>query len=611
MQSEAAARDASGGVFLDAEALARLKSGNDPDIVAATWLATMGQLNTSLEQGLVVLAEGAGGRMRVASIWPEGAKVRPELRRATDGAVKSRHLVIETLADGGAGLAVPLTVSGQIRGAAAFAVPATDDKGLRLLIDQVQWGLSWLEVLIRRRSLKDSDDLSTVIELLATSLHHRRFREAATAVATELAGVLQCEFVAIGQVRGRHARVRALSNSANFGKRSNLVRAVEAAMDEAIDQQGIVTLPELSGGSSRVVRAHERLSETEGGASVCTVPLSEDRRPVGALLLVRAKDTPFDAEAVQLAEYAAVLLGPVLEVKRREDRWLVAKSMESAGNLLGMLIGRRHAALKLGVLILASVLAFAWFARDVYRVTANAVVEGRIQRAVTAPLGGFLAAAEARAGDVVSEGQVMARIDDRDLQLERLQWISQRDQQSREYSEAVARRERTRARILQAQIDQADAQLALLDQQMARMTIRAPVTGYVVSGDLTQALGASIDRGDVLFEVAPLDEYRVILRVDERDIRDVVPGQAGALVLSALTDMPFSVLVERITPISASEEGENVFLVEASVADGDLGNLRPGMEGVAKIEIDERRLVWIWTRRLVLWAKMTYWTWWP
>jgi len=33
------------------------------------------------------------------------------------------------------------------------------------------------------------------------------------------------------------------------------------------------------------------------------------------------------------------------------------------------------------------------------------------------------------------------------------------------------------------------------------------------------------------------------------------------------------------------------------------------MEGVAKIEVDERRLVEIWTRRLVLWVRMTFWSW--
>jgi len=41
------------------------------------------------------------------------------------------------------------------------------------------------------------------------------------------------------------------------------------------------------------------------------------------------------------------------------------------------------------------------------------------------------------------------------------------------------------------------------------------------------------ERGDVLFEIAPLEDYRVVLKVDERDIRDVAQGQHGELLLQS------------------------------------------------------------------------------
>jgi multidrug resistance efflux pump len=230
---------------------------------------------------------------------------------------------------------------------------------------------------------------------------------------------------------------------------------------------------------------------------------------------------------------------------------------------------------------------------------------------VTAPLQGFLLQAEVRAGDLVETGQVLARLDDRDLRLERLKWIGEQTQAEQKYSQALARRDRTEALLLTSQIEQAQAQIALLDQQLARMTVTAPFSGVVVSGDLTQQLGAPVERGAVLFEVAPLDEYRVMLRVDERDITDVAVGQTGALVLAALPDAAFRVEVRRITPVSSTVEGANVFDVEAGVAEGPTALLRPGMEGVAKIEVDERRLVSIWTRRIVQWVRMTVWSWVP
>ena len=39
--------------------------------------------------------------------------------------------------------------------------------------------------------------------------------------------------------------------------------------------------------------------------------------------------------------------------------------------------------------------------------------------------------------------------------------------------------------------------------------------------------------------------------------------------------------------------------------------LRPGMEGVGKVEIGERRLAWIWTHKIVYWLRMFSWSWWP
>jgi len=382
-------------------------------------------------------------------------------------------------------------------------------------------------------------------------------------------------------------------------------------MDEAIDQQAALNYPPADGDTKRVLRAHKALSEMSGGAGLVTVPLTEQGKITGALLLQRSEGEVFDANALQMAEHAAVLVGPVLDIKRREDRWLPAKTWDAAGNLLGAIFGRGHAALKLSLLVIAAFAAFCWYAVGPYRVTAETVIEGRIQRVVTAPLAGFLTDVQARAGDVVQQGQVMARLDDRDIRLERLKWTSERTKQNQEYSQALAQRDRTRARILASQMEQSDAQIALLDQQLARMIILAPFAGIVVAGDLTQALGAPLERGEVLFEVAPLNEYRVILRVDERDVMDTAVGQTGPLVLSALPDTPYTVSVDRITPISSVENGSNFFIVNASVVSGPIADLRPGMEGVAKVEVDERRLIGIWTRKVVLWARMALWSWWP
>ena len=119
-----------------------------------------------------------------------------------------------------------------------------------------------------------------------------------------------------------------------------------------------------------------------------------------------------------------------------------------------------------------------------------------------------------------------------------------------------------------------------------------------------------MEKGKVLFEIAPLDSYRVVLEVDERDIADVRVGQPGHLLLSAFPSDPVEVVVAKVTPVSTAKEGRNFFRVEATL-DQPHYRLHPAMEGAGKIEIDRRLLVWIWTHQVVDWIRLTLWTWLP
>ncbi len=49
----------------------------------------------------------------------------------------------------------------------------------------------------------------------------------------------------------------------------------------------------------------------------------------------------------------------------------------------------------------------------------------------------------------------------------------------------------------------------------------------------------------MLFEVAPLDDFRVVLQVDERDIADVVVGQTGQLAVTSMPDERFAFTVSK------------------------------------------------------------------
>ena len=182
-----------------------------------------------------------------------------------EAALSTRKVAVQGVARGAREpvfIAHPVIVDDQLYGAAALEVEARSEPALRDLVQRLGWGIGWLEALARRKTFTSKARLVTVLELIATSLNHERFQAAATAVATELATMLACERVSIGFLKGQHIHLRALSHSAAFGKKSNLARALEGAMDEAADQLSTVLYPAAQGravpGDARPRRARAR-----------------------------------------------------------------------------------------------------------------------------------------------------------------------------------------------------------------------------------------------------------------------------------------------------------------------------------------------------------------
>ena len=345
---------------------------------------------------------------------------------------------------------------------------------------------------------------------------------------TSVATMLGCDRVDVGFVHGKHMRVAAVSHSAEFNGRSNLLRAIEAAMDEAVDQDAVIVYPMPTDAAPLVVRAHGELSSRCHMERLCTVPLVGKGNAFGALTVERRAGQPFDEPTVELLKTIAALVGPVLEGKRKEERLLILKARDACAAQLKKFAGPEHFTLKTVSAAILLVLLFLVFAKGVHRVRAHTTLEGVVQRGVSAPFNGYVVEAPARPGDRVRQGDLLCRLDDREMKLERLKWATQREQSAKEDSEALAKHDRAEALINEARADQADAQVSLLDEQLSRTRVVAPFDGIVTSGDFSQSLGTPVERGQVLFEVAPLQGYRVVVEVDERDIGWLAAGQRGS-----------------------------------------------------------------------------------
>jgi RND family efflux transporter MFP subunit len=600
---------------LDAALWKRLTDAPDLAALASAWIALQCSLVGGAARGLVALTD-SHDTARAIAFWPEGHPP-VELLAAANEATAQRRGVAQRVESGepAAGfrihLAYPILIDERAAGAAVIELQGDVSQDLRRATRQLQWGTAWLRERLLRDTISERERRMRksviALDLLGVALEAEGFSASCQAVATALAHEFACERVSIGFVRRGQIRVAVVSHSAQFGRNMNTVRLLGDAMDEAVDQRAAILYP-ASPDEPYVTKAHAAAAAANGSDTILTLPLFTHDRFSGAITFERRGQGAFDADAMTVLDGVVCALAPILEAKRRDDRWLVTKIADSAGQQVARLLGPGHWVRKLVAAAAIAIAAAGFWGTDMYRVTGEAAIEGQIQRAIVAAFNGFVKEAAARAGDRVTAGQMLATLDDRDLILERLRWVTERQRKVFEHERAIGDRNRADVKIIATQIEQADAQIKLVDEQLSRARLAAPFDGLIISGDLTQSVGATVQRGQQLFEIAPLDSYRVMLEIDESQIDDIKVGQAGWLVVASLPNEVFPLFVSKITPVAKAHDGHNYFRVESLLSTAAT-QLRPGMHGVAKLDVERRRVIWIWSRALLDWATLFVWRW--
>jgi multidrug resistance efflux pump len=589
-----------------------------------SWIQQLYHQVPSAHSALLVI-KADGGQYQPTALWPTAAPELEQLSELTEQVISQRSGLVtelETSSDGQRrvyGVAYPLQRDGQLLAVTAIAALVENETDVKSVMQKLQWSASWLELKLVSGQLQQSDEnerrLSASVDLLGQILSEPKFNGAALRLVSELAASLHCVLVSFGEVKAGSVLVRHLSNSVQFGKQMNLVRGIEAAMNEAVDQHATVLWPlprqsevEHQPRTQTVSLAHSRLAQQQD-ETVLTIPLFKQDECVGAVTLQRDISEPFSHIEADYCESLLALASASLEEKRQNDKALIFKLIAAWRDQLERLIGPGYLGRKLAVIIAILCLLFFSVVEGEYRLSADAKLKPVRQQAVVAPFDGYIEQAQARAGDIVKQGSLLVQLDDRDLQLEKFKWLGQQNKFQRQYQEAMAEHDRAHVNILNAQLQQAEAQLNLVKSQLQRAKQDAPFDGLLISGDLSQRLGGTVSKGELLFEISPLNDYRIDLLIKESRIADVQEGQNGTVYLSALPHQGFKFIVGNVTPVTITKEGATFFVVKATLQE-PIEQLRPGMEGVGKISIDERKLIAIWTQGMMEWLRLKQWAWW-
>jgi hypothetical protein len=453
----------------------------------------------------------------------------------------------------------------------------------------------------RMRASGVSESLPQFALRLQALVHaHPDLVAAGDAVAGELAHALGAERVSIGLRDRGAARLLAASAEAEQQPGAGRARALEQAMDEAMDQACAIHWPARAEDPPRITALHAQYARLTQSRLV-TIPLVDADHVIGAVTFEYPMASVLPESVHDAPDFLAPL-GPLLALRQIvEAGYFAQRRLKAARTPPDRRRRRWMAGLVVGLCLLAAMVPVA------DRIGAPVRVEGELQRVLVAPVDGYIGAVHVRPGDAVREGQVLAELAREDLLLERDRWAATLAQHENAYRDALVRGDRLLYAGAIARASEAAAELERVQAQLARSQLVAPFDGLLIRGDLTQSIGAPVRRGEVLLTVSPQGRHRVVAEIDEQDIERVRPGTRGIVILAALPDRRVEVTVKRVFPAAISRDGRTFYDVETSPA-SELDTLRPGLQGQVRFEGGRSPLALVLGRRLFDWTRLQLWS---
>jgi len=517
---------------------------------------------------------------------------------------------IRTASERGSSIRTASARTASVRGAAAFLLEGKSLAEVNECSQRLELSASLLHLYEMRLTLQrrqtDLLRLGRSVEALDALAEHASLEAAALAFCNHVASAWNGERVSLGFQEGREVKLRAMSHTEKFSRKMRVVQTLERVMEECADQDLEVIHPPVKD-ATYVSRAAAELSRHYGAETVCSLPLRKQGRVLAVVTLERSNAEPLTLDDLESLRLACEICTPRLSDLYEHGRWFGARMITTARRAAAGMVGPRHTWVKLTSVLAILAAMFLIFVEGRYEVEAPFVVQAPGQRVVPAPFSGYLQQVHVEPGDDVVAGEtVLATLDTAELQLELASAKAELARFEKEAYLAMRDGETVQTQLARARAREVAARVDLLTDKIQRARLVAPISGIVLEGDLHDQVGAPVETGEVLFQVAPLAQLRADLQIPESRIPDVEAGQFGRLAAASHPTEAMRFQVEQIHPVAEVVEGRNVFKARVRLLETERW-LRPGMEGVAKVHVGERPYGYIWSRELVNWIRMRLW----
>ncbi|MCA9278858.1 MAG: efflux RND transporter periplasmic adaptor subunit [Phycisphaeraceae bacterium] len=455
-----------------------------------------------------------------------------------------------------------------------------------------------------------TNDISGNIGTLATVSQRKGLHELAFAITNTLRSKLGCEQVALGRVHGKRARLLSISGFDKLSRRSPGVAAVADAMEECLDHGSTVVCQSTRDAKDPLdsdFRIHRAWQAEAQGATVASIPLAT---PTGIEAVISIRLMPgkqFSKDELAAIEKAVEPYALAIGLVDRATRSLVGHAVASAHHTARDFVNPASAARRLGCI--ACCLGAYWFATASipFRVTVPAVVTPATMQHMVAPFDAPVAEIFVGAGDKVTQGQLLCKLDTRMIEIQRAEADANLKSVSMQADIARAAGELARAEQLSADIGVQEARRAMFDAQLEAASVRSPVDGVVMIDTVSDHIGQMLAVGAPMFQIAPTDSMRIELEVAESVAARIHTAKTAQFSSSAMPEEHYAMAINHRLPMAEVRNGRTVFVSYAEIEDGAVDWLRPGMKGVARVDAGERKAWWVVLRKAIDFANMRLW----
>ncbi len=402
---------------------------------------------------------------------------------------------------------------------------------------------------------------------------------------------------------GGRSRLVATNNQLQLNDRSRFVKIADQLADELKEFRRALLLSEQTIHDPRPIDGlPESIRETfssfmayAGSRHIFVVPLIHQELVVGHLIFqFIGEKIPKESDATQflkLSNFLAAALTEKMLLKNKPD--LLSFIVHREGNHHS-LPDRWKRLIPAGALLLVGLIALLLFPMG-FDVGGEAEISCRDPQMAFPSVDGIIGEVLVREGDPVKRGQVLARLDSEELNIETLRLNAEHGILSEEMNRVSLEAGEDPASLAEKKVLELRREAVSNDLRYAHwkaraLEIRSPCDGIVVTRDVASLAGKRVKAGEPFCELINPADLVAFIYVPEDRIDSVKTGQPARIYLNSNPTSGLEAQVEDLAPMTEFRpRSGNVCRVRCSFATIP-GDLKIGMKGIGKIRSQDTSL---------------------